>query len=389
MAEPASCAELLQGMVGINTVNGHISGAVQAERELAEYLEGRAQAWGLATKRLEIGAEGFNLLVLHQVDPEAEWLLFESHLDTVSIEGMTIDPLGGQIQDGRLYGRGACDTKGTGAAMLWALRQYAAGGGPNNVGLLFTLDEEIRKTGVRTFVDRQLPGLGWRPRGTIVGEPTRLLPVVAHNGVVRWAIRVEGRAAHSSDPGQGRSAISGMVAVIRALEEGYIPHLTARHRLTGKAQASVNLIAGGTQINIIPELCRIQIDRRVVPGEEPAQVLPAVEKVLQQVRDQQPELVVEQEEPSMLDYPLDPSGGEDFATGVGAVLAGLGLAGVGQGVGYGTDASTLARTGLPALVIGPGDIAQAHTADEWIEVAQLERGVEVYRSLMAMPLVGQ
>ncbi|NKB68594.1 MAG: M20/M25/M40 family metallo-hydrolase [Candidatus Latescibacteria bacterium] len=386
MTEPVSCSQLLQAMVGFNTVNGHISGVSQPERPLAEYLEQVARGWGLATRRLDVGGAGFNLLVEHRVSAQAPWLLCESHLDTVSIEGMTIDPLGGGIEGGRLYGRGACDTKGTGAAMLWALRQYSEAGGANNIGVLFTLDEEIRKTGVRTFVEAQVAQLGWKPAGAIVGEPTRLRPVVAHNGVVRWAIQVEGRAAHSSDPSQGRSAISGMAAVIRALEESYIAGLTTHHALTGKAQGSINLIEGGSQINIIPELCSIQVDRRVVPGEEPEEVQPAVEAVLEQLRQQQPDLVVQQKEPSMLDYPLDPRGGEGLAAAVETVLVGLGLPGTGEGVGYGTDASTLARAGIPSLVIGPGDIAQAHTADEWIDLSELERGVEVYRALMGMGL---
>ena len=196
---------LLQAMVGFDTVNSAISGKPDAERALSVYLDDLAKSMGLDTRRLPVTGEGFNLLVTHQVDGQAPWLLFESHLDTVSVDKMTVDPFAGRIVDGRLYGRGACDTKGTGAAMLCALSRYRKRGGPNNVAILFTLDEEIGKTGVRTFVASQLPGLGWRPAGVIVGEPTRLRAVVAHNGVVRWRIRTEGVAAHSSDP----SAVAG------------------------------------------------------------------------------------------------------------------------------------------------------------------------------------
>ena len=377
-----SCESLLQAMVGFDTVNSAISGKPDAERALSVYMEGQAEAMGLDTHRLPVTGDGFNLLVTHQVDRQAPWLLFESHMDTVSVEGMTVDPFGGRILDGRMFGRGACDTKGTGAAMLWALRQYRQRGGPNNVAILFTLDEEIGKTGVRTFVASQLTDLAWRPVGVVVGEPTRLRAVVAHNGVVRWRIRTEGVAAHSSNPGRGRSAIRMITEVIGAFEERYIPRLTAEHPLTGKAQCSINLIRGGTQINIIPEHCEIHVDRRLVPGEDPDTVIPAVENVLEELRAGNSELTVVQEAPDMVDSPLDPAGGEAFGAVVASVLKSMELPDGLTGVGYGTDASSFSRVGIPAVVIGPGDIAQGHTADEWIDLGQLNSGVDVYHNLM-------
>ena len=384
MSQPTSCTQLLQAMVAFDTVNANISGRVDAELPLAVYLQALAETYSLTVERLPVAGEGFNLLVSHRVSERAPWLLFESHLDTVTAEGMTVDAFAGEVRDGRLYGRGACDTKGTGAAMLWALREYAAAqvGKNNNIAIVFTVDEEIYKTGVRTFVQKHLPQLGWRPAGVIVGEPTGLKPVVAHNGVVRWAIAANGRAAHSSDPSQGRSAISAMTKVVATLEEHYIPGLVAAHPLTGKAQCSINMIQGGVQINIVPEHCEIHIDRRVVPGEDPNEVLPAVEKILEHLRRADPGLDVVQQPPAMVDSPLDPSGGEVFAGFVRQVLLHMGLPGELQGVGYGTDASSFGQAGIAAVVLGPGDIAQAHTADEWIEVDELNRGVEVYGALM-------
>lgn len=377
-----SCESLLQSMVGFDTVNSAISGKPDAERALALYMEGQAQAMGLDARRLPVTGEGFNLLVTRQVDRKAPWLLFESHLDTVSVDGMTVDPFEGRIADGRMYGRGTCDTKGTGAAMLWALMRYSRRSGPNNVAILFTLDEEVGKTGVRTFVASQLPDLDWRPAGVIVGEPTRLQAVVAHNGVVRWRIRTEGVAAHSSNPGRGRSAIRMMTEVIEALEERYIARLASEHPLTGRAQCSINLIRGGTQINMIPEHCEIHVDRRVVPGEDPDTVIPAVERLLEELRSESPELTVVQETPDMVDSPLDPAGGKAFGAFAATVLNSMGLPDGLSGVGYGTDASSFSRAGIPAVVLGPGDIAQGHTANEWIELEQLRAGVEIYYNLM-------
>ena len=378
-----SCQVLLQGMVQFDTVNSAISGKPDAELPLSLYLEEQAAAMGMATVRYPVSGDGFNLLVSYNVANDAPWVLFESHLDTVSVEGMTVPPFDGVIEDGRMYGRGACDTKGTGAAMLWALKEYReTNGGPNNVGILYTLDEEVSKTGVRSFVNSQLPALGWRPSGVVVGEPTKLQLVAAHNGVVRWRIATEGVAAHSSDPSKGRSAISMMARVIEAIEAEYVPSVVAEHPLVGKAPCSLNIIQGGAQINIIPEHCEVHVDRRVVPGESTDDVLPAVERILSEVRERNPGLTVSQAEPDMVDFPLDPSVGEAFAPVVQGALRRLGMPDEVGGVGYGTDASTFGQAGIPAVVLGPGDIAQGHTGDEWIDLAELERGVGVYHEIM-------
>jgi len=369
-------------MIGIDTTNHRPTGPPGTEDRLADDLEELATEVGLSTTRLAVPDEPHNLLVSHEVGPDAPWALFVSHLDTVDVVGMTIDPFAGEIRDGRIYGRGACDTKGSGAAMFWALMQYAAQQERhNNVAVLYTVNEEIRQTGAISFVANDLPGLGWSPAGVVVGEPTGLQPVVAHNGVVRWRIRTQGVSAHSSSPDRGRSAISMMVEVVRAIESQYIPRIDTSHPLTGRAQCSINLIQGGSQINIIPARCEIQVDRRTVPGEEDRQVLPTVERVLDTLRQADPNFCVEQDEPHIVG-PLDPATNEPWATHVCGVLDRLGLPAEPVGAKFGTEASTFARAGLPALVLGPGQAAQAHTKDEWLSLDQLHAACEVYLEIM-------
>jgi len=302
------------------------------------------------------------------------------------VAGMTVDPFAGEIRNGRIYGRGACDTKGTGAAMLWALTQYAAGSSrPNNVALLYTIDEEIGMRGAVSFVANDLPALGWTPAGVIVGEPTDLKPVVAHNGVVRWRIRTHGVSAHSSEPDAGRSAISMMVEVVRAIESRYIPAIEASHPLTGRAQCSINLIRGGSQINIIPADCEIDLDRRTVPGEDARRVLPDVEAILDDVRRGDPDLRVEQEEPYIVGA-LDPATNASWSSHVCGVLERRRLDATPVGAKYGTEASSFGQAGVPAVVLGPGSVAQAHTQDEWLSREQLALGVDVYLGLMGAGL---
>jgi acetylornithine deacetylase len=386
MADFPNVIELLQKMVRFDTVNSVISGVPNAERPLAIWLEEVAQSAGLSTQRLPLDNGDFNLLVTHEAAKENPWIFFESHLDVVSIEGMTIEPFAAKIENGKMWGRGSCDTKATGAAMLRALWEYSRQPAqPNNIGVLFTCDEEVTKRGAIGFAKEQLPQLGYMPVGVIVGEPTMLQPVVAHNGVARITVTTRGVAAHSSDPSKGRSAISAMAKVIELLESEYIPSLTAQHPLTGKAQSSVNMIRGGTQFNIIPDYCEIGLDRRLVPGENPADVLPAIEATLAPLKAQLPNTPIEAKV-FFDDAPLAPCEGP-FTDFVNGGLAGFGDV-IPRGVPYGTDASNFAVVGLPAIVLGPGDIAQAHTKDEWIELAQVEKAVEVYGALMSTPFTG-
>lgn len=383
--DPQSCVELLQQMIGFDTVNRTAEGVPFVESQLAAHLESVAAGWGLSTRRLPLKDAGFNLLVTHQVGADAPWLMFDSHMDTVDVAGMTVDPFGGQIEDGKIFGRGACDTKGTGAAMLWALKSAAEDSQLSvNIAILYTIDEEAGRSGVKAFVNDQLPTLSFRPLGVIVGEPTCLRIVAAHNGTVRWRIRTHGVAAHSSDPSQGQSAISSMARVIDAIEQKYIPTVDALHPLTGRAQCSINRVRGGSLINVIPELCEIWLDRRTVPGEDGRQVVPAVTAILDDLQQRHGDIRLTIDS-IKIENALMPDTNRDFQKCVAPVLDSLGLSTEPEGARYGTNASNFAALGIPALVLGPGDIAKAHSADEFIEIDALHAGVEVYQRLMRQP----
>jgi acetylornithine deacetylase len=383
MNMPTSVDDLLLRLVAFRTVNQHFSGQPGAEPDMAAYLESIATAARLTAQRLPVEGEPSNLLITHEVSPGAPWLLFVSHMDTVDADPAMTEPFVGRIRDGRIYGRGACDTKGSGAAALWSLIQYAARSErPNNIALLFSVEEEYHKAGIRSFLTRDLPSLGWRPAGAVVCEPTELRPVVAHNGLVRWRIRTLGVSAHSSDPSRGASAISMMVKVVQTIESRYIPTIIAGHPLTGKAQCSINLIKGGTVINVIPAECEIHIDRRVVPGEDATQVLPAVERALDDLRRDDPSLRVVQDEP-FIDPSLDSTMNRGMTARICRVLEKAGLPSAPEGAKYGTEASNLGQAGIEAVVLGPGSVAQAHTADEWLSLNQLHLACRVYLEIMA------
>jgi acetylornithine deacetylase len=309
--------------------------------------------------------------------------LFDSHLDTVSVDGMTIDPFAAEVRDGRVWGRGAADTKGTGAAMLCALEEYAAAGTTGaNVALLFSVEEENGMNGIRAFVDTHLPELDIRFSGAVIGEPTTLKAVIAHNGVVRYRIATAGVAAHSADPSRGQSAIRDMAKLVLFLEDTHIPSLSASHPLTGTAQSSINVIRGGSAVNIIPDHCEAEVDRRTVPGEDPEAAVRAFQAAVDEFRHEHAEAQVSVEV-TVGTPPLVPSDDPRWAKVVGGVLEGHGLDGTGRGARYATHAGDVSRAGIPTVVLGPGDIAQGHTKDEWVEIAQIERAVPIYREIMA------
>jgi acetylornithine deacetylase len=383
---PESVVELLQAMVRVDTVNRALTGEEEAERELVDRLAGYAEAWHLNIERLPVDEQAAQLLVTLRVGDDRPWVMFDSHLDTVAVDHMTIDPFGGEVIDGKLFARGACDTKGTGAAMLWALRDYAQQADqPNNVALLFSVDEEVSMTGVQSFVKNDLPELDWSPSMVIVGEPTEHVPVVAHNGCVRWAIETTGKAVHSSIPWEGHSAIHDMVKALTVVQRDYIEQLSAEHPMTGRAVASVNLIEGGHAPNIIPDYCMCEVDRRVVPGEDAFKVLGEVATLLDRLA----------EEDERFDYcqtlrvahpPLLPESSALVLPLVKDALLVNGLRKPAIGAPFATNAGYLAEAGLPTLVLGPGSPQPAHTRDEWVSVREIETGVAVYRSLMAAPI---
>jgi acetylornithine deacetylase len=382
--------ELLKSTVSYDTVNSAISGQHAPEAKLLSYLEDLAGGFGFETRRLAVPDQSDNLLILHRQSNELPWVLFDSHLDTVSIEGMTVEPFAGLEKDGRLWGRGTCDTKGSGAAMLTALCEYAGFGAesddpqsahPNNIALLFSVDEEWGMSGIRTFVRTHYPDLGFSVKGAIVGEPTKLETVVAHNGAVRYTVQAHGIAAHSCNPPLGKSAISDMARLIVYLEDEFIPTCSNSHALTGEAQCSINVIRGGTASNIIPETCEIHVDRRTVPGETTKQATEEFTRAIDEFKKRFPKSDISWQ--SSVDLPpLDDSGNKAFITAVLGAMTGVVPNGEGTGVAYGTHAGDLSSAGIPAVVIGPGDIAQAHTKDEWIDLSELRKSVGVYKRLM-------
>jgi len=371
-------APLLEALIALPSVNPALiePGSSQAgERRVAEFLAALAAKAGLDVELREVFPGRPNLLV--RLSPSGRTrrrILLAPHLDTVNAAEPQFTP---RRQGGRLYGRGACDTKGSAAAMFDAVRDLAlAGPRPAETEIVFAglVDEENGQAGSRALVSE-----GFQADLAIVGEATRLRVVTAHKGSLWLDLETRGKCAHGSRPELGRNAVHLMARIVVWLETAYAARLRARrHPLLGCATVSVGTIHGGTQPNIVPDRCAIRIDRRTLPGETEASVRRELRLWLR--REKLAAALPKGRSVTCLPLQTDPR-----LPLVAQLIRSVGR-GRHAGAQYFCDASVLAQGGIPSVVFGPGDISQAHTADEWVALASLERArAGLSRFLKALP----
>lgn len=378
-AEPLDAVtRLLADLVAIPSVNPMgrpLSGTGFQEEGMSEYLESFFRELGVPFERQAVAPGRDNVLARYEAPRARRTLLFDAHQDTVPIDGMTIEPFCPAIEGGRLYGRGACDVKGGMAAMLTAFARLVRERprGSASVVMACTVDEEYTHLGSSRIAAGPL---GYAL--AIVAEPTRLELVNCHKGAVRWKVRTRGVACHSSTPHLGDNAIYRMARVVDALAD-YARELAQAppDPVLGPPSMSVGRIAGGQSVNIVPDWCEIEVDRRVIPGEVS---LDSPAKVQAYLRERLGELAAIEFLPPWVKMPaLSPEGSTAWIAPISRIItAATGRTPSLIGVPYGTDAGPLAEAGLPCLVFGPGDIAQAHTRDEWVDLNEVGTAAEAY-----------
>ena len=336
------------------------------EKNVADFLATVAARAGLEIE-FQVLADGHhgraNLIArLRPAGNIRRTILLAPHLDTVGAEEAQFVP---RWKNGRLHGRGACDTKGSVAAMLTALCELAESKNrPRETEIIFAglIDEEHAQAGSRSLAKSK-----FKADLAIVGEPTRSQVVTAHKGSFWLQLKTRGKAAHGATPHLGKNAIHEMARIVDVLETDYAAQLRRhKHALLGTATVNVGTITGGTQPNIVPDSCTISIDRRTLPGQTEGSVRREITVLLKSKKlsatiwsaKLAPALALETDDK----LPLV----REFLRSVGQSRP--------AGVDYFCDAAVLSAGGIPSVVFGPGDIAQAHTAEEWISLAELERG---------------
>lgn len=376
-----SVSKILQELIAIPSVNpaflpdGH---ALGGEKRVADFRAHQADRFGLELEWQQVFPGRQNLFA--RLTPAGgrikQRVLLAPHMDTVGVNSEAqLKPV---LKGGRIYGRGACDTKGSVAAMFGAVLDVAANGPrPSETEIVFValVDEECGQAGSRRLARSKLKG-----DIAIVGEPTRCQVVTAHKGDMWLELETRGKAAHGATPHHGKNAVHLMARAVDVLETEYRQALRKRkHALLGHGTINVGQIAGGKQPNIVPDRCTIQIDRRTIPGESDDAVRREIVAALRKrgIKVTLHDMKGSEPAPPMQTDPSLP-----------LVQALFKIAGQRKpvGVDYFTDAGVMGAAGMPCVVFGPGDIAQAHTVDEWVSVSQLERAHRILlRFLRSLP----
>lgn len=376
--EPAEVLELARRLISIPSD--------REEREIALFLQQYLQKQGIETVLQEAAPGRLNVVATLEGSAPGPTVILNGHLDTVPPgDGWSVPPYAGEVRDDDLYGRGAADMKGAIAAMALAgvmlkrERQPQAG----TLMLAFVADEEIGNQGMNHFLSR-LPQADY----AVVGEATNLDIAIAHRGVSRYRLKTYGRSVHASKPKEGINAIVKMARAINVLEE-YGRSLEAKtHPLLGSPTLSIGTIRGGTEVNVVPNECTIEIDRRLLPGEVPEEAFEDIRKYLAGIQAEDPEFKFSFEQTNCtLPAELAPTHPLVLKAVAAAEMI-LGRTVRVRPFSATCEAALLLAKGIPTIICGPGDIGQAHAVDEHVGVKELALATQVYAHMVTELLNG-
>ena len=363
---------LLQSLVGIPSVNPLANPAPGhgGERRMAEAVAAYLIALGALDVSLpEVLPDRPNVLGRMPSDRTGKpRILLAPHLDTVGVCGMTVDPFAAEVRDGRVWGRGTSDTKGTMAAMLRALYELREiiPGLDHEIWFAGLMGEEAGNEGAGWMISS-----GFRAEFAVVGEPTNCDVLYAHKGAVWLRLVTKGTAEHAAVLNFSDNAIYKMADVARIIRDELVPSFAANpDPLLGPATASLGVIHGGRKINVVPDICEAELDIRTLPSQQGDKFITDLTALLRR-GDPKVEIEVTRQHPPLLTDIGHPM--MECFTRIGAkpVTA-----------SWFCDGSLLSHGGIPSVAAGPGSIAQAHTVDEFLDIAELERGVEFYKAFL-------
>ena len=357
--------EILTDLVRIDSVSS------RSNAEIVAYLERRCEALGLITRRSpyrdELGVEKINLIALTDDVNEVE-LALVGHTDTVPYDPNWSEATNLTERDGKLYGRGSCDTKGFIAAALTAIENVKPS---KPLALVFTADEEVGLVGAKKLAQAK----PLRVRYSIVGEPTSLKPIRAGKGYSLAEVIVKGREAHSAYPALGASAVFRAARLINRLESIAVQLRQDQYAAFDPPYTTLNvgLIHGGSAKNVLAGECRFTLEWRPIPVQPSEHVLELLNAAIAEEMKADPDFQC------VVDASRQDTG---FETSPDSPLVRLLENATGHKAGtvaFGTEAAQMMALGAEAVVMGPGDIREAHRTGEFVPVSELERCAEVLR----------
>jgi acetylornithine deacetylase/succinyl-diaminopimelate desuccinylase family protein len=385
--DPELVIDLTQKLVSVPSDTP--AGEEQAAAVLEEFF---AQA-GVPTLRRQVEGAGVNVIATLPSATGRTGLLLNGHLDVVPPSShMPFPPFAATLKDGCMWGRGTVDMKGGLAAMACAMVAIHTSGIPLEQSLALTAvaSEERGNLGTAALIRE-----GIQAKWAVVGEATGLALIVAHKGVDRYQVIVEGRAAHESMPELGANAIIQAARIITTLHETLWPQTAERvHPLLGPATYNIGTIQGGTSRNMVPDRCMFQISKRWLPGDSSDAIRNEIEeavKACSRLPGVRASVVREPEFDQVPHPPLEVPVDHPLPHALAATISRL----IGRAPHLGTwgaftDGALLQSIGIPAVVFGPGDVKLAHTDEEHITLSELTTAAEVYAdfALMACTTAG-
>ena len=305
-------------------------------------------------------------------------LLFACHLDVVGPgeASWRNPPFAGVESGGRIYGRGSADMKGGIAAIVTAIRELSESGVKLEGDIIFfaAAGEETDSCGAKRFISNF--GGNWPEiAGVVIPEPTDFEVVTAHRGMLWLKVTTEGKAAHGSTPELGINAIASMKALLDELDNYKIR--VEPHKLLGGCSMSVNTIAGGKAINVVPDECSVGMDIRTLPGQNCQDIISDFEKIFAKLKQKNPQFEAEVcvvREVGALETDPHCDFVKDFCSAVGISEN--------KAVGFTTDGPHFAPLGVPVVIFGPGKSEVCHKPDEYIDIADVEKAVEYYKHII-------
>jgi acetylornithine deacetylase len=371
-------AALLRALTRIDSRNPSLVPGAPGEGNVARALAEILTAWGFRTEVRDSLPGRPNVIARVGAARGGRTLILNGHLDVVGTEGMIHAPFEAAERDGKLFGRGSADMKGGVAAMCAAAARADAAGTLEGEAIITAVaDEEWASAGTKALLDA-----GLRGDAAIVTEPTGLAIMPAHRGFVWCTVTFRGRAAHGSRYELGVDAIRHAGLLLTELDAFEHGPLAARtHPLLGRGSLHASTIEGGTGMSTYPERCVLRIERRTLPGERAENVLIEIRDACARVKARHPQFDAE----VTLDLaqgPSDVKPGAPVVRALTSAIAGEGGAPRLEGMSAWTDAALLNDAGIPAICYGPGDIALAHAAEEFIPIADVETAAKVLTRLV-------
>jgi acetylornithine deacetylase len=362
---------LARALIQIDSRNPTLAPDSPGEGDCARTLASVLDDWGFSVQLLESVPGRPN--VVARIGPrDAPALMLNGHLDVVGVEGMIHNPFSAQIRGDRIYGRGSADMKSGVAAMCAAAAKGAKADSSRQILVTAVVDEEYESLGMRALLAD-----GVRADAAIITEPTRLAICPAHRGFVWMDIVVTGRAAHGSRYDIGVDAITHAGLLLAQLEKLERTRESGpRHQLLGRGSLHASKIQGGVGMSTYPELCNLAIERRTLPGESAEKALGEIQDACARVRSEHPQFAARvtlntAQLPS--DVPVD----SPIVKRLRGALEREGVPVKIEGLSAWTDAAPLNEAGIPTICFGPGDIALAHAAEEFVPIEEIDVATRV------------